>query len=89
MRSAKLPSALLLLLSATTASAAEHGRIKRGPPTPQEADRIVSDMAMNDALLQKGDIVVTDRGFLRFRGWTADGANGDFIAIPDPLSPKK
>jgi hypothetical protein len=37
-------------------------RIKRKPPTALEAERIASDMAMNDNSLQKGDIVATDRG---------------------------
>jgi hypothetical protein len=37
-------------------------------PSFAEAARIASDMAMNDSLLQKGDIVVTDRGFSFFAG---------------------
>jgi hypothetical protein len=51
-----------LIASAVTALA-ESGRVKRKPPTDVEAERIGSEMAMSDSLLQKGDIVVTDRGF--------------------------
>jgi hypothetical protein len=64
-------------------------RIKKRPPTPAEAERIASDMAINDSLLKKGDIVVTDRGFLLYRGVAADGVAGDFVAVPNPLSAGK
>ena len=46
----------------------ETGRIQRNPSDAAEAERIASETAMNDSLLQKGDIVVTDRGFYVFRG---------------------
>jgi len=52
---------LLALLSCSGASAE---RLKKRSPTPAEAERIASDMAISDSLLKKGDIVVTDRGFL-------------------------
>jgi hypothetical protein len=42
-------------------------------------------MAKNDSLLQKGDIVVTDRGFLLYRGLAPDGVAADFVAIPNPF----
>jgi hypothetical protein len=58
-------------------------------PTPAEAERIASDMAINDSLLKKGDIVVTDRGFLLYRGVAADGVAGEFVAVPNPLSTGK
>src|SRR5258707_14497194 len=45
------------------AVSAETGRIKRKPPDIAEAERIASELVMNDSLLQKGDIVVTYRGF--------------------------
>jgi len=37
------------------------------------------------SLLRQGDIVVTDRGFMVFRGLAADGINNDFVPIPNPL----
>jgi hypothetical protein len=77
--------AVVLMVAAAGASAEEHGRIKRPPPTATEAERIASEMAMNDSLLQKGDIVVTDRGFFVFRGVGPDGYSNDFVAIPNPL----
>jgi hypothetical protein len=78
-----LLAALLLLPMA--ASAQEQGRIKRQPPTRMEAERIASDIVMNDGLLQKGDIVVTDRGFFVFQGVGADGYSFNFAPIPSPL----
>jgi len=81
-----LPGCLLL---AVAASAQEHGRIKRKPPTNQEAERIASEMVMNDGLLQRGDIVATDRGFFVFRGLAADGYSNDFAPIPNPLPATK
>jgi hypothetical protein len=73
-----------VLLSAFAASAQESGRIKRKPPTAREAERIASDMAMNDNSLQKGDIVATDRGFFVFRGMAPDGIAFDFAPIANP-----
>jgi len=64
----------------------EHGRIKRKPPTELEAARIASDIAMNDSLLRKGDIVVTDRGFFAYRGVAPLGVANDFVAVPNPLA---
>jgi hypothetical protein len=40
---------------------------------------------MNDNLLQKGDIVATDRGFFVYRGLAPDGFTNDFAPIPNPL----
>jgi hypothetical protein len=80
---------LWCLLLAVAASAQEHGRIKRKPPTNLEAERIASEMAMNDNLLQRGDIVATDRGFFVFRGLAADGFSNDFAPIPNPLPATK
>jgi hypothetical protein len=65
---------------------AGESRIERKPPTPVEADREASDMAMNDSLLRKGDIVSTDRGFLVFLGSAPDGIGNDFAPTPNPLS---
>jgi len=76
-----VPAALML---SATAFAQESGRIRRPPPSAAEAARIASDMAMNDTLLQKGDIVVTDRGFFVFRGPAPDGVTNEFARVPDP-----
>src|SRR5689334_7336553 len=78
-----LPFWLLLTVSV---SAQEHGRIKRSPPTNLEAERIASEIVMNDSLLQKGDIVVTDRGFFVFRGLAPDGYTYEFSPVANPLS---
>ncbi|ANW00447.1 hypothetical protein [Bradyrhizobium icense] len=66
------------------ADAQESGRIRRPPPSAAEAARIASDMAMNDTLLQRGDIVATDRGFFVFRGTAPDGVTNEFARVPDP-----
>ena len=60
---------------------------RRPPPSAAEAERIASDMAVNDGLLQKGDIVVTDRGFFLFRGPSPDGVTNEFTRVPDPALP--
>jgi PEP-CTERM motif len=76
MTATKFLDMVSVLLSAFAASAQESGRIKRKPPTAREAERIASDMAMNDSLLQKGDIVAgalnTGGGALTFGGWRFD-----------------
>jgi hypothetical protein len=81
--------AITIMISGGAASAQEHGRIKRKPPTAIEAERIASDMAMSDSLLRKGDIVATDRGFFVFRGTAEDGIANDFAPVPNPLSSAK
>ena len=78
-----------MMISGGAASAHEHGRIKRKPPTAIEADRIASDMAMSDSLLRKGDIVSTDRGFFVFRGTGENGIANDFAPVANPLSSAK
>lgn len=83
----RLSAAIVAGLLACQGARAE--RIKKRPPTPAEAERIASDMAINDSLLRKGDVVVTDRGFLLYRGVAADGVAGDFVAVPNPLSTGK
>jgi hypothetical protein len=75
-----------LILLPATAEAEEHGRIKWRRPTPAEADRVASESAVNDSILRKGDIVVTDHGFLMFRGFLADGTTADFVPIQNPMS---
>jgi hypothetical protein len=81
--------AVSVVISGTAVSAQEHGRIKRKPPNAIEAERIASDMAMNDSLLRKGDIVATDRGFFVFRGQGPDGVTNDFAPVPNPLPTMK
>ena len=76
-----VPAALML---STAASAQESRRIRRPPPSAAEAARIASDMAMNDSLLQKGDIVVTDRGLFVFLGPAPDGVTNEFARVPNP-----
>jgi hypothetical protein len=88
MNQKKLLLLLIVLQSTSGALAEEHGRIKKKPPTPVEAERIASDMAMNDGSLHKGDIVATDRGFFQFRGLGPDGITNDFVPVPNPLSAK-
>lgn len=83
----RLPLIISMMIFAAAAPAEEHtGRIKRKPPGATEAGRIASDMAMNDSLLQKGDIVATDRGFFILRGLAPDGISNDFVPVPNPLS---
>jgi len=48
--------AVLSLLPAFDASAQEHSRIKRKPPSAIQAERIALDMAMNNSPLQKAVI---------------------------------
>ena len=80
-----LPIVVISALSASDgAVSAETGRIRRPPPSAAEAERIASEMAMNDSLLQKGDIVVTDRGFFVFRGPAPDGVTNEFTRVPNP-----
>lgn len=81
--------AVLVWIFMDPASADEHGRIRRKPLTPAEAERMASDMAMNDGILQKGDIVATDRGFFLFRGLRSDGITNDFVPVPNPLSSRQ
>lgn len=69
--------------------AQEQGRVKWKRPTQAEADRMASESAMADSILRSGDIVVTDRGFFMFRGFLADGATGDFVPVPNPMSKTK
>jgi len=74
------------VIASGIADAAETGRNKRKPPDAAEAERIASEIAMNDSLLQKGDIVVTDRGFFAFRGLAPDGYTYEFSPVPNPIS---
>jgi hypothetical protein len=67
------------------AVSAETGRIKRKPPDIAEAERIASELVMNDSLLQKGDIVVTYRAFFEYRGLAPDGFTNEFSPVPNPV----
>jgi hypothetical protein len=79
----------LLQVSVIAVAEDQTGRIKKKPPSPIEAQRIISDMAMNDDLLRKGDIIATDRGFFVFRGLARDGITNEFESIPNPVRPAK
>ncbi|KRQ94755.1 hypothetical protein CQ12_04300 [Bradyrhizobium jicamae] len=74
------------VLAANVAYSAETGRIKRPSPDASELERVASETAMNDSLLQKGDIVVTHRGFFVFRGVGPDGYTYEFSTIPNPIT---
>ncbi|WKA30648.1 hypothetical protein [Bradyrhizobium roseum] len=76
-------------IPSTPAHAEERGRIRRPPPSQAEAERLASEMALNDGLLERGDIVVTDRGFFVFRGLAPDGSTGEFTQVPNPVIPTK
>lgn len=65
---------------------AEALRVKRPPPSVEEAQDIAVDIAKNDGLLRQGDIVVTPRGFLVFKGVAADGFTNEFEPVPNPLN---
>jgi hypothetical protein len=70
------------------AAAEDHGRIKKKPPTLVEAERLASQVVMNDSSLHWGDIVSTDRGFFLYRGRGPDGHTNDFVGVPNPISPR-
>ena len=81
---------IAIVVGVTGASSAqESGRIKRKPLTSAEAERQAADMAMKDSLLRKGDIVVTDRGFVVFQGLAADGMTNEFEPAQNPFSRSK
>src|SRR5689334_18686642 len=75
---------LILLVVVTTAWPMFAQRIKRKPASEVGAAHIAAQQAMNDPLLREGDIVVTDKGFLRLEGTAADGSN-IFLPIANPL----
>jgi hypothetical protein len=79
---------LALLSASAIAGAQERSRIKKRLPTVTEAERNISESVMNDGTLQKGDVVVTDRGFFLYRGLAPDGITYDFAPVPNPLSSK-
>lgn len=76
---------LASVIASGVALSAETGRIKRKPPDAAEAERIASDIAMNDSLLQKGDIVVTDHGFSFFAGWRRMATRLSFLRCLIPF----
>ena len=76
----------MILLHWTGCAAAETTRIKRPAPSPEEAQNIAVDIAKNDGLLREGDIIVTPRGFLVFKGVASDGYTYEFEPVPNPLN---
>lgn len=61
-------------------------RIKRPPPSFDELQTLAVEMAKSDGLLRRGDIIVTSRGFLIFKGLAADGYTNEFEPVPNPLN---
>lgn len=79
-------TAILAVATMLPAAAQETGRIKRKPPTAAEIAREAVDLAMNDSLLRKGDIIATDRGFVVFRGIAPDGFTHEFEPVASPMA---
>jgi len=74
----------LAVATAEPVLAEGHGRIQWKPSTPAQLARRASEDAMNDGILRMGDVISTDRGFLLFRGYAADGSP-DFAPVRNPL----
>ena len=79
----------MILLDWASCAAADTTRIKRLAPSPEEAQNIAVDIAKNDGLLREGDIIVTPRGFLVFKGVASDGYTNEFEPVPNPLNQKR
>jgi hypothetical protein len=84
-----MPALLILVMTifTTTALAEEDSpRIKRKTPSLAEADQIASDVALNDSLLRKDDIVVTIASFSFFvgSGQTGSATTSCRCQIPCP-----
>ena len=86
MRGGGWISIMVLVSLAEPADALE--RIRRASPTPDEEAQAASEIVMNDGSLQRGDIVVTNRGFFSFKGVGADGYTFEFSQIENPLVPR-
>lgn len=76
----------IILVAWTGCAASEVTRVKRPGPSPEEAQNIAVDIAKNDGLLREGDIIVTPRGFLVFKGVASDGYTHEFEPVPNPLN---
>ncbi|WP_339037657.1 hypothetical protein WHZ78_07675 [Bradyrhizobium symbiodeficiens] len=76
----------MILLDWASCAATETTRIRRPAPSPEEVQNIAVDIAKNDGLLREGDIVVTPRGFLVFKGVASDGYTHEFEPVPNPLN---
>ncbi len=85
-----LTSAVALVFCGCTGASGEEWwqRFKR-PSSSAERDRLNQEMARNDGLLQKGDIIATDRGFLVFRGVGPDGVTNRFEPVANPFDRPK
>lgn len=79
----------LLLLTAVAEAQERSSRFRRPPPALAEQEQLASELVMSDELLQKGDIVVTDRGYYVFQGIAADGFTYEFRPIPSPFETSK
>ena len=89
MKQLLLFALIAVVFASDATTAAESIRIMRKPPDAAEAGRIASETVMNDGLLQKGDIAVTDRGYFVFRGVAADGDTFEFAPVPNPATGRK
>lgn len=76
----------IIFLDWNGCAASESARIKRPRPNAEEAQNIAVDIAKSDGLLREGDIIVTPRGFLVFKGVASDGYTNEFEAVPNPLN---
>ena len=61
-------------------------RITRPPPSFEESQALAVEIAKSDGLLRPGDIIVTPRGFLMFKGVSVDGYSNEFHPVPNPLN---
>ena len=71
-----------------TCSPQESARIRRPPQNYDESQDLAVEVAKNDGLLRQGDIIVTRRGFLVFKGVAADGYTNEFELVPQLLNQK-
>lgn len=67
----------------TVLGAAERKPYRR--PDEIERARRAADEARNDSLLERGDIIMTERGFERFEGYERDGYTPRFVPVPNPM----
>jgi hypothetical protein len=63
-------------------------RVPEPLSTDKEEAEASDQRAMNDASLQRGDIISTSKGFFRFVGGDNDGRQAsDFLPLPNPQPP--
>ena len=57
----------------------------RVEPSPEDEARRRSEIVLSDDSLVPGDIVMTDKGMLRFKGRSNDEEIGDFEPVNSPV----